>query len=210
VPLVRATRADPLNAVRPPARAPRRRGGAGNLLRLAVANTLAVPGRALLGALGLAVGVLALTMLLAVTLAFRGAVVGTVLGDAVSVQVRSIDYVSVGVTLALGVFGLADVLYLNVRDRAAELATLRATGWPERAIGRMVALEGLMIGAAGGLAGAAAGLLAARLFTGRGVGDLLAPAALGVVAGAACAALAAVAPILSLRRLPTARLLAEE
>jgi hypothetical protein len=210
VPLIRATRADPLNAVRPPARAPRRRGGARSIVRLAAANTLAVPGRAVLGAASLAVGVFALTMLLGVTLAFRGAVVGTVLGDAVSVQLRGIDYVSVGVTLALGVFGLADVLYLNVRDRAAELAALRATGWPEAALARLVALEGVMIGAGGGLAGGALGLLATRLFTGHGVADLLAPAALGVTAGAACAALAAVAPLMSLRRLPTARLLAEE
>jgi hypothetical protein len=210
VPLLRATRADPLNAVRPPARASRRRGSAASIGRLAVANTLAVPGRALLGALSLAIGVLALTLLLAVTVSFRGAVVGTVLGNTVSVQVRSIDYVSVGVTLVLGVLGLTDVLYLNVRDRAAELAALRATGWPETALGRMVALEGLLIGAAGGAAGAAVGLLAARLFTDSAISDLLVPAALGVVVGAVCAAAAAVAPVLALRRLPTARLLAEE
>jgi ABC-type antimicrobial peptide transport system permease subunit len=127
-----------------------RQGGAVSVLRMAVANTLAVPGRSVLGALGLAVGILALTMLLAVTLAFRGAVVGSVLGDAVSVQVRTIDYVSVAITLALGILGLADVLYLNVRDRAAELASLRATGWPERALNRMIALEGLLTGTAGG------------------------------------------------------------
>lgn len=177
---------------------------------MAVANTLAVPGRAVLGALGLAVGVLALTMLLAITLAFRGAVVGTVLGDAVTVQVRSVDYVSVVVTLTLGIFGLADVLYLNVRDRAAELASLRATGWPESALNRMIALEGVLIGTAGGLIGAGLGLLGAHLFADRAITALLTPAALGVLVGAACAALASVAPVLSLRRLPTARLLAEE
>jgi putative ABC transport system permease protein len=209
-PVLRATRASPLDAVRPPARAPRRQGGAVSVLRMAVANTLAVPGRSVLGALGLAVGILALTMLLAVTLAFRGAVVGSVLGDAVSVQVRTIDYVSVAITLALGILGLADVLYLNVRDRGAELASLRATGWPEHALNRMIALEGLVTGTIGGLAGACVGLLGAHWFTGLGVSTLLLPTALGVAIGAACAALSAVAPVLSLRRLPTARLLAEE
>ena len=209
-PVLRATRASPLDAVRPPARAPRRQGGAVSVLRMAVANTLAVPGRSVLGALGLAVGILALTMLLAVTVEFRGAVVGSVLGDAVSVQVRTIDYVSVAITLALGILGLADVLYLNVRDRAAELASLRATGWPESALNRMIAFEGLLTGTLGGLAGAGVGLLGAHLFTGLSVSTLLLPTALAVAAGAACAALSAVAPVLSLRRLPTARLLAEE
>jgi ABC-type antimicrobial peptide transport system permease subunit len=74
----------------------------------------------------------------------------------------------------------------------------------------MIALEGLLTGTAGGLVGACVGLLGAHLLTGLAVTTLLVPTALGVAIGAACAALSAVAPVLSLRRLPTARLLAEE
>jgi ABC-type lipoprotein release transport system permease subunit len=119
-------------------------------------NVLRTPGRGLVGALSLAVGVAALTMLTAVTLAFRGAVVGSLLGNAVAVQVRDADYVAFAATVALGVLAVADVLFLNIRERAAELATIRALGWPESALGRLVVAEGAAIGLCGSLAGAAA------------------------------------------------------
>jgi putative ABC transport system permease protein len=61
----------------------------------AAVNVLRTPGRAAVGAVSLAVGVTALTVLAAVTLAFRGVVVGTLLGNAVAVQVRGVDYVAV-------------------------------------------------------------------------------------------------------------------
>jgi putative ABC transport system permease protein len=46
----------------------------------------------------------------------------------VAVQVRCVDYVAVAATIALGVTAVADVLFLNIRERAAELATIRAAG----------------------------------------------------------------------------------
>ncbi len=96
---------------------------------LAVTNLLRAPGRSLLGALALAIGICALTLLLAFTLAFRGQVVGTLLGNAIAVQTRPADYISATVTVLIGAFAVADVLYLNIRERASELATLRALGW---------------------------------------------------------------------------------
>ena len=66
-------------------------------------NVLRTPGRTLIGALSLAIGVMALTLLVAVTLAFRGAVVGTLLGNVVTVQVRGVDYLAVLATVTLGV-----------------------------------------------------------------------------------------------------------
>jgi cytochrome c biogenesis protein CcdA len=75
--------------------------------------------------------VAALTLVTGVTLAFRGVVVGSLLGDAVAVQVRAVDYVAVVATVALGVVAVADVVALGIRERSAELATLRALGWPE-------------------------------------------------------------------------------
>jgi predicted lysophospholipase L1 biosynthesis ABC-type transport system permease subunit len=67
------------------------------------AGLLRTPGRALVGAVSLAVGITALTILAAVTIAFRGVVVGSLLGNAVAVQVRGVDYIAVTATVALGV-----------------------------------------------------------------------------------------------------------
>jgi ABC-type antimicrobial peptide transport system permease subunit len=145
-----------------------------------------------------------------VALAFRGVVIGSLLGDAVAVQVRGVDYIAVAATVALGALSVADVLFLNIRERAAELATFRATGWPEHALSRLIITEGALIGIAGSLTGAAAGLAAAAIFAGTLPARLLAAAAAAVAAGTLITATAALLPARLQRRLPTARLLAEE
>ncbi|MGY0234050.1 FtsX-like permease family protein [Longispora urticae] len=210
VPAVRAARAHPAaalrHAVRAPRRGRRRRGVAG----MALANIGRVPGRTALGVLSLAIGVCAVTTLAAVQAVFHGQVTGALLGDAVSVRVRGVDAVAAAVILLLGAVAVGDVLYLNVRDRAAELATLRAVGWSEGAVGRLIGYEGLGIGLLGAGAGAAAGLGLTAWFAGGVSAELAAVCSRFALAGALLAVVAALVPALLARRLPTAALLAEE
>jgi putative ABC transport system permease protein len=182
----------------------------GGITALAVLNVSRSPGRTLVGVLSLAIGIAALTLLIALTAAFRGVVVGTVLGNAVAVQVRGVDYVAVAATVALGVLAVADVVFLNIRERATELATLRSFGWRESALTRLVVTEGALVGLAGSIAGAALGLAAAAELAGGLPAGLLAAAAAVVAAGVLVTAAAAALPARLLRRLPTAYLLAEE
>jgi putative ABC transport system permease protein len=205
-----AARAEPLASVRPPVLAVRRARQPTGITGLALVNVLRAPGRAALGALSLAVGVTALTMLAAVTFAFRGVVVGSLLGNAVAVQVRGVDYVAGTAMVALGVLAVADVVVLNIRERAAELATMRALGWPESALGRLVITEGVIIGMAGALTGAVLGLVAAAEFAGQLTGRLYLVAVMAIVTGAVVTASAALLPARALRRLPAAHLLAED
>jgi ABC-type antimicrobial peptide transport system permease subunit len=210
VPAARAARSDPLEAVRPAVRSTGSSRAVRSVRGLAARNLVRVPGRTALGVVSLGVGVFALTALLAVTAAFRGAVVGTVLGDAVAVQVRTADYVAVAATLVLGGLAVADVLYLNLRDRSAEIATLRATGWRERHLTRLVALEGAGLGLVGGVGGGALGLGAAAAFTGQLTRAMPLVAAGAALLGVLIAIAASLPPAAGLRRLPTATLLAEE
>jgi hypothetical protein len=149
VPAALAARAEPMAAVRPAVLAVRRARQPSGVTGLAVVNVLRTPGRMIVGAVSLGVGVTALTLLVAVTLAFRGAVVGTLLGNVVTVQVRGVDYVAVAATVILGVLAVADALLISITERAPELATLRAFGWPEAALRRMVITEGALTGLAG-------------------------------------------------------------
>jgi putative ABC transport system permease protein len=210
VPAWLAARADPVASVRPPVLAVRRAHQPGGITALAAVNVLRTPGRALVGAISLAVGVTALTMLTAVTVAFRGVLVGSLLGNAVAVQVRGVDYVAVAATVALGVLAVADVVFLNIRERAAELAVIRMFGWRESALSRLVVTEGVIIGLTGSLAGAALGLAAAANFAGQLPPGLYVVAGAAVAAGALVTAAAALLPAQALRRLPAAHLLAEE
>ena len=178
-----AARAVPLAAVRPPVLGMRRAHNARGATVMAIRNLARTPGRAFIGTVSLAVGIAALTLLIAVSFAFRGVVVGSLLGDAVAVQVRGVDYIAVAVTVALGILAAADVVFLNSRERYAELATLRAVGWGEAALGRLVITEGTVIGFAGSLAGSALGLAGAAEFTGQLPASLCVLAAAAGVAG---------------------------
>jgi putative ABC transport system permease protein len=210
-PAWRAARPDPAAVVRPAVsvratrmRTPRRVTG------LALAGLARTPGRTLLGAASLLIGVAALTMLLAITFAFRGAVTGTLLGEAITLQARTVDFLAVAVTIVLGIASIADVLYLNISERAGQLALFIAVGWPDRMLHRLILTEAVGMGVLGGVLGSAAGLAGASIFAGGVTPALLWCAAAAFVAGIGVAVLAVIVPILLLRRLPTARLLAQE
>jgi putative ABC transport system permease protein len=205
-----AARADPVNSVRPPVFPARRAHQPGGITSLALVNVARTPGRTLIGVVSLAVGIAGLTVLTAVTFVFRGVLIGSLLGDAVAVQVRSVDYVAVGTTVALGVLAVADVVFLNITERAAELATIRSFGWRDSALARLVVTEGAVIGVIGSLAGAATGLAAAAEFAGQLPVRLVVVAAVAVTAGVTTTAGAALLPAWLLRRLPSAQLLAQE
>ena len=205
-----AARAIPIAAVRPPVLGVRRGRNPRTVTTMAVRNVARSPGPALIGTASLALGIAALTVLIAVSFAFRGVVVGSLLGDAVAVQVRGVDYIAVIVIVTLGILAVADVVYLNIRERSGEIATLRAVGWGEAALGRLVITEGTIIGLAGSLAGAALGLTGAAEFTGQLPARLVVLAGVAGLAGTIITAAAAFLPARAMRRLPTARLLAEE
>lgn len=209
-PAWRAARPDPGTTIRPPVlgiavrwRAPRR------VTTLALANLARSPGRTLLGAMSLMVGVAALTMLLAITFAFQGAVTGTMLGEAVTLQARTVDYVAVAVTVVLGLVSVADVIYLNISERGAEFALFSALGWSDAVLHRLVAIEAVGMGVIGGVLGAAVGLGAAAAFAGGLTAAIIWCAVATFAFGVAVSAVSVVVPIAMLHRLPTAQLLAD-
>lgn len=210
VPALRAARADPGAAVRPAVLVTRHSRAPRTVFALAMTNLLRVPGRNLLGALSLAVGVGALTLLFAITVTFRGVLVGSLLGQAVAVQIRGVDYIAVIAMVVLGVASVVDVLYLNIRERSAELATLQAGGWRDGPLTRLICYEGVGLGLVGSLVGALLGVTAAVLFAGTLTVSLLVTALVCTAIGTTLAAAASVVPAALLRGLPTAQLLAEE
>ncbi|MER5640567.1 FtsX-like permease family protein [Kitasatospora sp. NPDC002227] len=213
-PAWRATRLGPLDAVNPPVAAVRRARAVRSVPGLAVRNLLRVPGRSLLGAAGLALGVAAFTVLLGVTLAFHGEVAGSLLGDAVVARARAVDFASVALSLLLGAAGAVDVLVLSQRERAADLAVLRACGWSGRELTRLALTEGVCLSAFGGALGAGAGLtvlanLGSGLLAGRAL-TLTGAGLLATAAGVALVCCALLLPIRALSRLAPAGLLAAD
>jgi len=186
-----------------------RRRHVGHFLPLALVNLLRTPVRTLVGAAGLAVGVAALTVLLAIERAFQGTLVDTLLGNAISIQVRGADLVAVILTIVLAGLSVADVLFLNLRDRAAEIATLRTVGWGETHLATVIALEGVGLGILGGIAGVVVGMLVGSMI-GVPVSSLLPAALIAAAGGVAVAAVASLLPLSRLRVSTPPSVLAEE
>ncbi|MER5640917.1 FtsX-like permease family protein [Kitasatospora sp. NPDC002227] len=212
VPAWSATRVAPMEALRTAVRQRRRpvRSGRPGLARMAWRNLLLVPGRTALGAATLAMGVCATALVLTVTVAFHGVLVGNMLGQAVSVAVRGVDGASTALMLVLALLAVADLSYTNIKERTAQLALLQATGWTSGQICRLIAWESAGLGLAGSLAGGALAYAGTALFAGAVDRTALTVISAAVVVGTALAVLAGVAPALTLTRLHTARSLAEE
>jgi ABC-type antimicrobial peptide transport system permease subunit len=174
------------------------------------ANLRRTPGRAALAAAALSVGVASLTVLLALNVAFDQGVVGSELGGFVVNQVRTVDYLSAALAIVLGAASVGDVLYINLRERAPEIAVLSALGWRRGHVIRVALGEGAGIALAGSLVGVVVGVAAAALILGPDVADLAAPAAAAFVIGIVVTIVAASLVAESLRRLPLTATLAEE
>ncbi|MGH9063706.1 MAG: FtsX-like permease family protein [Acidimicrobiales bacterium] len=167
------------------------------------------PGWAFLGALGLSLGVAATTVVLGIELAFRGDVVATLLGSAAVLQVRTPDLAAACLAAGLGAVSVADVLVLDLAERAGEWATLSASGWSRSSLLHLGALQGLLLGAVGSACGGAVGFAVASALTGSPLA-LIAPAVIAVVGGLVLTALALVVPLLLLARLDPLPVLARE
>jgi hypothetical protein len=210
VPALLAAHAQPLDAVAPAVRAPRRPHPVRHIAGLALVNLRRAPARAALAAAALAVGIAALTVLLALNLAFDQGVVGSALGGFVANQVRAVDYLSASLAIVLGAASVADVLYINLRERASEFAVLTAVGWRRGHVARVAIGEGLGIGLAGSFGGAVLGLAVVALLLGPDLSLIAAPAAAAFVAGIVVTIVAASIVAATLQRLPLAATLAED
>jgi ABC-type lipoprotein release transport system permease subunit len=210
VPAWRAARLRPLAAVRPAVARGRGRRPVGHIVRLALVNLRRLPARTLVGAAGLAIGIAALTLLLAIERSYHGTLVGTLLGNALALQVRGADLAAIGLTIALAAFSVADVLYVNLRERAAEIVTLRSSGWSERQLSVLVGLEAAVLGLGGSVVGAALGLGLTAALLSVSLGPLVAAAALAALGGTLTTIAASLVPLSRLRRLTVPSVLAAE
>jgi hypothetical protein len=205
-----ASRIPPAEALQPAARAPRRGGRrVRTVTGLAITGVVRTPGRSAVAATGLAIGVAGLTVLLATHASFATSIGDSELAGLVNGSTRGTDLVSVLLTIALSAAGLADLTYLNLRERAGELAALAASGWGRPQLGRLLASEALVTAVTGSVAGAATGLTVAGIAFGLTL-PVLATAALAAAGGTAVTLAAVITVLLITSGRPLAAVLAAD
>ncbi|MGI8478927.1 MAG: FtsX-like permease family protein [Gaiellaceae bacterium] len=209
VPAWRGVRLVPMDAVRPAVVTGSTRRPVRRLLSFALSNVRRMPARTLAAAAGFFLGASALTLLVAINQAFQGRLVGTLLGEVVSGQVRGLDFLVVGVVVLLAGLSLADVLYLNLRERAAEFVTLKTVGWSDHHLARVIAAEAIVLALVGTVPGVIAGGTLGLLLD-ASLPAVALGAAASVLGGLVVALLASLLPVLRLAALTAPSVLAEE
>lgn len=210
IPAWRASRGHPMEAVLPVVGEPPVRVRVRTIASMAANDVLRVPSRTLLGASGLILGIAALTVLVAIDAAFQEQLVGTLLGRALSLRVRGADALSLGLTIALAGISVSDVVFVSLRERAAEFATLRTSGWSPAQVKRLVFLEGFATGLLGSLTGALLGIGTSSLIRGVPLNKVWAAAAIAGATGTLVSVIASLPPVAASERMMPTVLLAEE
>jgi putative ABC transport system permease protein len=98
-------------------------------------------------------------------------------------------------TLAVGALAAGQVVTLSYLQRQAQLAALRALGWPRLQVVRLLAAQGLALGVAGGFAGALV-TWAAGTVVGAAPSAVARGTAAALLAALAATALAVAGPLL--------------
>jgi putative ABC transport system permease protein len=205
-----ASRIPPVQALMPAARAPRRGGRrVRTVAGLALTGVVRTPGRSAVAAAGLAVGVAGLTVLLAAHVSFATSIGDSELAGLVNGSTRGTDLVSVLLTIALSAAGLADLTYLNLRERAGELAALAAAGWGRLQLGHLLTSEAVVTALTGAVVGATIGLTVAGVAFGLTL-PVLATAAIATAGGTAVTLAAVIAVLLFTSGRPLAAVLAAD
>jgi ABC-type antimicrobial peptide transport system permease subunit len=151
-----------------------------------------------------------MTVLLAVNAAFAGLLDETLLGESLVVNVRPVDYASVLLAALLGAVSVADVTYLNLRDRANEFLTLRTTGWTRRPLLQLAWVEAASLAVLAALTGSGVGLGVLAALSGRPPGGQVLTSLLVACGAAALAGLAVLPPLRRIANLPPPSTLAQE
>ncbi len=106
-----------------------------------------------LGLLAVVMASVLLGSVLLVTTAFAGTLDTTLLGTYLSGRVQPFHLLITGLTFVVTIFAIAEIVMISYLERAPELATLRALGWPRRALAMFIVTQAFVLGLIGGLVG---------------------------------------------------------
>lgn len=168
------------------------------------------PGRIAVGVLGVALAVSSGSLLAGVVSHFHETLIGSFLGDAVAVQVRTPDVAAVVLIALLGLTAVATLLFLGLVEDARGLAALRAIGWTDAMLVRTILGQALVIGILGSITGGIITIAIWRLAIGPWDALILIATVLVAAFSVAACVMAAIGPAAWVGRLPTARILSSE
>lgn len=109
--------------------------------------------RNLVSILAIALPAALLMMFIYVTFRLNGVLYTSWLGQYVSMEVGIHHYIAVSISLIISILTTTEIMWQNIKERRNEISLLKALGWKNSHIRKMVLVEGAVIGLVGGLVG---------------------------------------------------------
>jgi ABC-type antimicrobial peptide transport system permease subunit len=109
--------------------------------------------RNLLSIIAIALPTSLLSFFIFITFRLKGVMYTTWLGQYTAMEVGLEHYIAMGVALLISILTTAEIMWQNVSERKPELALLKAIGWRNGMIRRLIITEGILTGVLAGLLG---------------------------------------------------------
>lgn len=109
--------------------------------------------RNLVSVLAIALPTALLMMFIYVTFRLNGVLYTSWLGQYVSMEVGIHHYIAVSISLIISILTTSEIMWQNIKERRSEISLLKAFGWKNSHIRKMVLVEGAVIGLVGGIIG---------------------------------------------------------
>jgi ABC-type antimicrobial peptide transport system permease subunit len=109
--------------------------------------------RTLLSVISIAFPTSLLIFFLFVTFRLKGIMYATWLGEFVAMEVGSLHYIAMGVSILIAILTTAEIIWQNVTERHGEISVLKAMGWRNKNVRLLVLLEGGLTGILAGILG---------------------------------------------------------
>ncbi|WP_114571612.1 FtsX-like permease family protein [Exiguobacterium flavidum] len=137
----------------------RRMVGATSILGMSVNQLATYWQRTLLSIVAIALPTSLFGFFLFVTFRLKGVLYASWIGEFVALEVGTMHYVAMGVALLIAILTTTEIMWQNVAERKAQLAVMKAMGWRNGMIRKLVLLEGAMTGLLAGVIGLAVAFL---------------------------------------------------
>lgn len=131
----------------------KRQKGTKGLVSMAFSHFLGKLTRNGLSILAIAIPTALVTFFIFITLFLKGKLYTTWLGQYITVHVGFIQYIAMGIALLIAILTTAEIMWQNVAERQEEISLLKALGWRNGAIRRLILLEGMFSGLIAGIIG---------------------------------------------------------
>lgn len=130
-----------------------------NILTMSLSSFLGRLKRNSFSISSIAIPTMLLIFFLFVTYRLEGILYTSWLGEYVAIEIGKTHYIGIGVAIALSILITAQIIWQNVQERRPEIALLKALGWKNNSIRKLIILEGLFTGIIAAILGILLGLI---------------------------------------------------